>query len=102
MTGWEWVGGVGGESVVEIDVDKLPMLETSSVLTCYADCMGAAEILEPGANVRITFVELHTIGGVRYRVPVLKLTRPLWSCAAGVLQAMLRRTREAQGKVLVH
>lgn len=85
---------------MEIDIEKLPLLQGGPVIACYADCMGLVEILEPGSNVRITFVELRTVKGVRYRVPVLELTSPLWSCRQDLLQVMLDRARESRTSAL--
>ena len=45
-------------------IDHLPLAEGCQISVFYACGIGKVEILEPGVNVRITYVEVRRIGDV--------------------------------------
>lgn len=75
---WQ-VSGVMGAYMTPFD--HIPLAEPAGqILTIYSDCIGSIEIIQPGVNLRVTYVELRKIGGMVYRVPILEMVRPrIWS-----------------------
>lgn len=73
--------------------DHYPLAEAGQVLTVYADAVATIEIIPPGVNIRMTYVEIRKVAGVFYRVPVLELIRPLAMCNMYYWQALMAQAQ---------
>lgn len=74
---------------------RMPLAEAPcDIPTVYADTIAAVEMPYPGIMVRHIYCEVQSIGGVNYRVPVLRVVRPSALYVPGLMMRMMMEARE--------